>query len=252
MRSFLYAILVALTTSGIGSSTWADENEAKAIVDQAIHATGGEAKLSKAKAITWKTKGTLRFGDNENKYTAHATLAGLDKFRQEFEGEFGGNQVKGVVVLNGNRAWRKFGDMSMTLDADAVANEKRSAYLQAIGAVTLLPLKSADFQIAAASEEKVGDADAVGIKVMAADGKDFKIFFDKTSKLPVKVVANVRGFGGDEFSQETVYSDFKDFDGIKKATKIQAKRNGQVFLDAELIEFKTLDEVAADAFEEPK
>jgi len=252
MRSFLYAILVALTTSGIGSSTWADENEAKAIVDQAIHATGGEAKLSKAKAITWKTKGTLRFGDNENKYTAHATLAGLDKFRQEFEGEFGGNQVKGVVVLNGNRAWRKFGDMSMTLDADAVANEKRSAYLQAIGAVTLLPLKSADFQIAAASEEKVGDADAVGIKVTAADGKDFKIFFDKTSKLPVKVVANVRGFGGDEFSQETVYSDFKDFDGIKKATKIQAKRNGQVFLDAELIEFKTLDEVAADAFEEPK
>jgi hypothetical protein len=252
MRSLLPAILVAFMASGIGSPTRADENEAKAIVDQAIHATGGEAKLSKAKALAWKTKGTLRFGDNENKYTANATLAGLDKFRQEFEGEFGGNQVKGVVVLNGNRAWRKFGDMSMTLDADAVANEKRSAYLQAIGAVTLLPLKSADFQIAAAGEEKVGDADAAGIKVTAADGKDFKIFFDKASKLPVKVVAKVRGFGGDEFTQETIYSDFKDFDGIKKATKIQAKRNGQVFLDAELIEFKTLDEVAADAFEEPK
>jgi outer membrane lipoprotein-sorting protein len=252
MRSILPVILVALTASGIVSPTQADEKQAQAIVDQAIQASGGEAKLSKAKALAWKTKGTLHFGDNESKYTAQATLAGLDKFRQEFEGEFGGNPVKGVVVLNGNQGWRKFGETSMQLDADAAANEKRTVYLQAIGAATLLPLKSADFRIEAAGDEKVGDADAAGIKVTAGDGKDFKIFFDKESKLPVKVVARVRGFDGSEFTQETIYSDFKDFDGIKKATKIQSTRDGQVFLEAELIEFKTLNEVAPDAFAEPK
>ena len=68
----------------------------------------------------------------------------------------------------------------------------------------------------------------------------------------MKLLANVRGFGGDEFIQESTYSDFKDFDGIKKATKIESKRNGETFLEAELVEFKVLSEVDAGLFEEPK
>ena len=33
--------------------------------------------------------------------------------------------------------------------------------------------------------------------------KDFKLFFDKESGLPVKLVATVVGFDGNEFTQET-------------------------------------------------
>ncbi|HVA49773.1 MAG TPA: hypothetical protein VNH11_25625 [Pirellulales bacterium] len=253
MRTNLCASLLTLFVCGLApSARSADDNDAKALVDKAIQALGGEARLSAAKALTWKTKGKLRFGDNENNYTTHATMAGLDRFRQEFDGEFGGNPVKGVVVLNGGRAWRKFGDTSMELEGDALANEKRSVYLQAIAAATLLPLKTPEFKVEPAGEEKVGDADAVAIKVTAPDGNDFKLLFDKTSHLPVKVVAKVRGFGGDEFTQETTYSDFKDFDGIKKATNVAAKRDGRTFLEAELTDFKVLDQVDPETFAEPK
>ncbi len=98
----------------------------------------------------------------------------------------------------------------------------------------------------------MNDADAVVTKVTGPDGKDFKLFFDKKNHLPVKAIASVRSFNGEEFTQETTYSDFKEFGGIKKATKHEAKRDGNTFVDAEIIEFKALDKVDPGIFAEPK
>ena len=66
-----------------------------------------------------------------------------DHFRQEFEGEFNNNKVKGVTVLSGDKDWRKFGDMGMELDKDGVANQKRGTvyamtYASAMGITTHL------------------------------------------------------------------------------------------------------------------
>ena len=79
-----------------------------------------------------------------------------------------------------------------------------------------------------------------------------KLYFDKESGLPVKLIAKVIGFGGDEFTQETSYSNYKDFDGAKKATKISAKRDGEKFVEQEITEFKVLDKAPSETFVEPK
>ena len=85
------------------------------------------------------------------------------------------------------------------------------------------------------------------------DGKDFTLYFDKESGLPVKLVAKVVGFRGDEYTQETTYRDYKDFDGIKKATKIEANATARsVPVNFEITEFKVLDKVDAKTFTEPK
>ena len=83
------------------------------------------------------------------------------------------------------------------------------------------------------------------------DGKEFTLYFDKESGLPVKLVAKVVGFGGEEFTQETTYKDYKDFDGIKKATKVDSKRDGEDFTKSEVTEFKVLEKVDPKAFSEP-
>lgn len=226
-------------------------DDAIAIVDKAIAAAGGEAKLKAAKGAAWKTKGKIVFGDNESEFTGSATSSGLDHFRQEFEGDFGGNKVQGVTVLAGDKGWRKFGENSLEMDAQAVANEKRSVILQIVPAL-LVPLKSNDFKLEAAGEQKIGDADAVSVKATGPDGKDFTIYFDKKSGLPIKLSAKVVGFGGEEYTQETLYSQYKEFGGVKKATKVEAKRDGQRFLEAETTEFKLLDKVDDATFAEPK
>ena len=123
---------------------------------------------------------------------AQSTVQGLDHYRSEFEGEFDGNTVKGVTVLNGEKGWRNFGD-THGMDEDGVANEKRTIYLAVVPA-TLVPLKGKEFKIEPAGEEKVGDKPAVAIKVTGPDGKDFKLFFDKESGLPVRLEAKVVGF----------------------------------------------------------
>ena len=86
----------------------------------------------------------------------------------------------------------------------------------------------------------------------APDGKDFTLSFDKESGLPVKLVAKVRGFHGEEFTQEMTFGDFTDYDGIKRAKKVETKRDGETFVKVELIEFKTIEKVDTKAFAKPE
>ena len=249
MTRFFCAAAVVFSLTGAGLAQ--DTKDAAAVVDKAIKAVGGEEKLSKAKAVHWKADAKFRFGENENEGKSEATVQGLDHARRIFEGDFGGNQFRAVTVVAGDKGWRKFGDNPTELEGDELANEKRRNYLNVIP-MTVAPLKSKGFKLAAAGEEKVGGKAAIGVKVTPPDGKDFTIYFDKESGLPVKLVADVVGFNGDEFTQETLFSDYKELDGVKVATKSESKRDGQTFLESKVTEFKLLDKVDAKTFTEPE
>ena len=224
----------------------AADGDAKAILDKAIKAIGGEEKLAKAEAFSWKAKGTVNFGGNESDSTEEVTIKGLDHLHREF----GNDQFHMTVVLAGDKGWRKFGDNSTELEGDGLGHEKRRVYLQVIP-ITLVGLNGKGFKYEAGGEEKVGDKSAAILKVTGPDGKDFTISFDKESGLPVKVAGKVF-FRDEESDLETTLGDYKDFDGIKKATKIEVKRNGESFQKMEVTEFKVLDKVDAEAFTEPK
>ncbi len=225
----------------------ADDQEVKSILDKAMKAMGGEEKLGKVEAFSWKSNGVVVFNGNENESKNDVTVKGLDHYRREF----GNDQFHGMVVVSGEKGWRKFGDNSNNLEGDNLANEKRGIYLHVIP-ITLVPLRDKGFKVEAAGEEKVGNKPAAILKITGPDGKDFTLSFDKESGLPVKQVARVVGFQGQEHNQETTFADYKEFDGIKKATKIEVKRDGEKFQTFDLTEFKVLDKVEPEAFTEPK
>ena len=60
------------------------------------------------------------------------------------------------------------------------------------------------------------------------------------------------GSGTRKANIETTFGDYKDFGGIKKATKIEVKRDGEPFQKMEVTEFKVLDKVDPETFTEPK
>jgi hypothetical protein len=251
MKRFSLEMLVVICFIALAPTAQADEAGVTAVLDKAIKALGGEAKLTKAGAYFRKGKGSITLGGNESDITSESTIQGLDHYRNEFEGEFNGNKVRGVVVLNGDRGWRKFGDNKSELNADAAANEKRNLYLQAVP-ILVVPLKGNGFKVESAADDKVADKPASVLKVTGPDGKDFTLYFDRESGLPVKLTATVAGFQGQQFTQETTYGDYKDFDGIKRATKVESKRNGENFLKQEISEFKVLDKVDPKTFAEPE
>jgi hypothetical protein len=239
----LAALLLVVT----GPARTEEGGDAKAVIDKAIKALGGEDKLAKAfKGSTWKTKGTISFNGNDTEMTTEATVQGLDHYKLKFVGSFG----EGAVAVAGDKGAVNFGGMENEMDKDRLANEKRNMYLAAVGAF-VVPLKEKGFKTEAIPEEKVGDKPAVGFKVTAPDGKDFKIYFDKETGLPVKSVAKVLNFGGQEVTQETVYSNYKEMGGIKKATKTSSKHDGEKFIESEITEFKILDKVDPKIFEKP-
>jgi hypothetical protein len=243
--------LAACLLAGCCRLARADDAEAKAIIDKAIKALGGEEKLGKLKAYTFNAKCTASAGEGRDDicFTFQETVQGLDHRRIEKEVELGGVTYKGVTILAGDKGWRQIRTKTTELDKDDVAAEKRSLYLDALPA-TLLPLKDKAFKLEAAGEQKVGGQPAVGVKATGPDGKDFTLFFDKESGLPVKLAWVFRDFGQD--GRETTFADYKDFDGVKKATKIETKCDGEKYLSVQLTEFKVLDIVDPKTFEEPK
>lgn len=249
MNGFLRPLLglaaaLALSTAAAGARA----QDANAVVEKGIKALGGEEALSKIKAATWKTKTTITFNGNENQATTTTTVQGLDHFRQELDGEFNGNAFRAVTVLNGDKGSRSFGGNQQELDKDALANQKRTVYLTLIP-MTLVQLKRKDFKLESAPDETVDGKPAAGVKVTGPDGKDFKLYFDKESGLPVRMVAKVAGFMGNEFTQETTFSDYKDVAGVRKAMRIVSKRDGQPFMTQQITEFKLLDTVDPKTFE---
>jgi hypothetical protein len=252
MKSVMGAVLAAFCGVSLGGPAGAEgDTGSLAIFDKAVKAMGGEEKLAKVKAVSWKAKGTIRFGDNESKFTSTTTVQDLDHFRREFEGDFGGNMFKAVTVVSGGKGWRKFGDNAMDLDEGALANEKRTMYLQIVPA-TLLPLRGKGFKVATAGEEKVDGKAALAVKATGPDGKDFTVYFDKKTSLPVRVVAKVVGFMKDEYVQETNLGNYKDFGGIQRATKIENKRDGDAFMTQEITDFQILSKVDPKLFAQPE
>jgi hypothetical protein len=251
MRQLLLATLAAATACVLPHpAPGVDARDTRAILDKAIKAMGGEQNLGRVKAFTARARGKLNFGGMTTDFTVESTVSGLDHVRSVFSGEFSGNKVEIVTVVDGNNGWRSFMGSVSDLDKESLANEKRSIYLQVVP-ITILPLLGNDFHTEPAGEEKVDGKPAVGIKVKGPDGKEFTLYFDKETGLPAKEVAKVVDIMGNEFTQEIVYGGYKELGGIKKATRSDIKRDGESFLDAELTEFKVLPRVDPKTFAKP-
>lgn len=251
MKRFLTVIAVALSIGGTaGFVRAADAGDASTVVDKAIEAMGGAAKLGKVHATHVKTRGTITIEGNQSPFSGQSTAQGFDHYHLEFGLEIGGNKVEGCTVIDGDKGWRKFGDNVMPVQGDALKGEKRGLYLQ-IAAGNPAVLKGNGFKLLKTMNDTVDGKPVVGVEATGPDGKEFTIFFDKASGLPAKLKATVMSFAGDEVKQETTYSNYKDFAGIK-ATKSVTKRDGEPFLTQELVEFKVLDKADPKLFEEPK
>ena len=229
---------------------------ADAIINKGIKALGGEARLAKARATTSKIKGTFISGENASEFKVEQTTDGLDRMRSMFEGDFGGHKFTATTVIDGDKGWRKEGEMEvMVLEGEQLADEKWGHFSQTI-ALTLVPLKgkSLAFKTEAVGDEKVGEKPAAGVKVTGPHDKDFTIYFDKETGLPVKIVAVLPDpkSVSQEFTQETYFSDYKDYSGIKRAKKVEIKRDGQTFIKIELVDVQVLEKVDDKTFAKPE
>jgi len=116
---------------------------------------------------------------------------------------------------------------------------------------TLVPLKGKGFKLAALGEVK--GKDALGVRISHKGHRDVSIYFDKSSGLPAKietVVKNVES-SDKEIQQEEYESNYKEFDGVKHATKAELMRDGKRFVEIEFSEIRPTEKVDASLFARP-
>jgi hypothetical protein len=245
MSSARLLVWAGLLCGIIVTSARAEEkNEAAAIIDKAIKATGGADKLAKAKAVTWKEKGTYYGQGNGLAYTGNYASQGADQWRMEIVDVF-------TMVVNGDKGWTKTANGTEDMTKEQLAETKEGAYSGWI--TSLVPLKEKEFKLSLLGEIKVDDKPAVGVRVSSKGHRDVNLYFDKDRGLLVKSSMQVKSQEneGKEMSQEVFYTDYKELDGIKVPHKVVVKRDGKDYVVAETIEMKRSEKLDASVFAKP-
>ena len=245
-------VCLAVSLVFVGGAACADEQaDARAIIDKAIKAAGGEENLAKYKAETFKGKGKYYGMGAGMDYTGDWTVQHPDKMRFQIEVAVGDMKFTFVRVVNGDKVWSKTGDNAVEVDdKDQVNEAKEGGY---VGSVTdLLPLKDKEFQFALLGESEVDGAKVVGIKVSHKGHRDVELYFDKAKGLLIKSATTVKDdMTGQEARQEVFYSDYKEVSGTQRPMKVVINRDGKSFVDMEVTERQLHEKLDDSVFGKP-
>jgi hypothetical protein len=249
MRSLVCGSLMVCLHLTCAAVARADEkDEAKAVIDKALKAMGGEAKVAKLKAGTWKATLTASEGGNDVSVVSDGTWQGKDQYHINGEATFGGRTESAMFVINGDKGWGKHNDR-VDEAKDELPLIKNGLY--AMRAPQLLPeFKGKDSKLSHLGEVKVNDKPAVGVSVAHKDFKDISVFFDTESGLPVKTEIHLTDPRGKEITVEFFYSDYKEMEGIKHPTKLLIKFDNKE-AKMEVSEIKAKDKVDDSEFAKP-
>ncbi len=226
-RLVCLAAAVALALAGAARAD--EQADLKKVIDKAIKAAGGEEKLAKYKAETFKGKGKFYgMGDGVD-YTGDWAIQRPDKMRVEIKsGDFTFTRV-----VNGGKVWVKLGDSAMQVeDKDQIAEAKENMYAEWVS--SLVPLvKEKGFTLAALGDAKVDGKAAVGVRVSSKGHRDVNLFFDKDKGLLVKAEYVVKDpmAGDKEQTQETLLSNYKEVSGVQKPMKVVINRDGKKYVE---------------------
>ncbi|MBX9585175.1 MAG: hypothetical protein K2X87_33125 [Gemmataceae bacterium] len=254
MSHVRYAALAVGLVVAAGAPARADEADAKAakaLVDKAIKAHGGADNLAKFTAYTAKFKGTFHGMGMAIPMTGEIATQGADKVKVALQIEAGGQTFAIVNVFAGDKGWLKVADQVMEMSADQLAEAKEQTHAGWVA--SLVPLiKGTGYTLATTGEQLVNDKPALGVKVTAKGHRDVTVYFDKESGLVAKHEVMMKDEGtGQEVTEETFPTDYKDQNGTKQAAKTTTKRDGKLYMEAELTELQLLDKVDPGTFAKP-
>jgi hypothetical protein len=236
----------------VGAPARADDAKAaRALVDKAIKAQGGADNLAKYKGSVASFKGTFYGMGMELPMTGVITTMGVDKFKADIMVEAGGMKIQIVNVVNGDKGWSKVGANTTEMDKDMLTQAKEKTYAE--GVASLVPLiDGKGYTLAPTGEFLVGEKKALGVKVTSKGRRDVDLYFDKETGLVVQYEFKVKDEGSGQEVTETSYpSEYKDVRGVKLAKKFTVKRDGKLYLEIEMTDIELHDKLDASVFDKP-
>jgi hypothetical protein len=233
-----------------GTTVQAEDKDLQALVDKAIQATGGVKALTRYKGHSAEDRGTYHGMGFPIPYTSSSYYLAPDKVRVEIDAKAGDDAIKFVRVINGVKGWMRINAMTQELGKEEMAEEREQMHA---GRLTqLVPLKNKGMKLSSLGESKVGDRDAIGIRVETRGYRPVNLHFDKKTHLLLKTEQQVKNIqAGSEHNQVTLFSDYKKVMGIQTPHKITMTRDGKPYVESIVTKITYAETLDDDLFQKP-
>lgn len=247
------ALGLSLTSLCFVGTAYSDEQtQAQRIISDAIQAVGGEAKLARFKAATWKSKGTLRIGDTISEFESDWAVHGSNQFRKAKTHTENGRESKTILVLNGDQAWFQRDNQRVVSFSGGQLTPARSENYTHWLALRLDIGKTARLSLLPGAE--VDGRPALGVKVRDKGVPEVDLYFDKGTSLLTRMDTYITKSGTEAATETRVFRDYKETDGIKYASKVDwtGKNNRDLAVQREKrYDFKVHEELDGTLFAKP-
>lgn len=245
------ACFLAPLAGAAGSRAADDRPEARAVVDRALKAMGGEAKLARFRAATWNATGAYHGVGPTVDYRGLWIVHPPYRVRISITGDSRGQKFTRLLVINGDKGWVKLNDSLEVLDPATLLEERER--LHANWVASLLPLKSKEFELSLLEEKRIGDRIASGVKVVHSGHRDVSLYFDKQSGLLLQSESRIKDPRGTrDVVQEVRYSDYREVQGLLRAWKIVVSWDQKKQAEAVLSDYQALEKAEDSDFSKPE
>jgi hypothetical protein len=245
-----FAAITAIITLMVPPLDGGAGDDARAIITAAIKAHGGADRVAKLQSVRMKTKGTLTANNQSADFTAEFITKLPDRGKMVMALDLNMNQIDVVQVHSGKQAWWSINGQTQELEGDKLAEQQARTHTNRVCSLTPL-LGDKAFALSPLGETKIEDRPARGVRVVMKGQPDVSLFFDKDNGLLVKVERRGQDLAQNDVLRETFYSDYKDYDGVKQASKMVVRHDGQRYLEMEITELQFPEMIGDEEFARP-
>jgi hypothetical protein len=241
--------VVAILATGLAAAA---DDKARAVVERAIKAHGGEDNLKKLRAVRIKVEGTMTLapGQPALAFTLEDTWQMPGRYRSSSRFRLMDMDITQTQVIDGETGWAQVNGRTQDMPKEALAEMREQKYAEDFDRLGFLGDKALEFS--ALDEAKVNGQPAAVVRVQAKGHRDVKLYFDTANGLLVKRDHDVQDPAtGDLVTQEVVFADFRDKGGTQHWTTITVLRAGKKVIEAKLKELEFLDKVDPKVFAKP-
>jgi hypothetical protein len=220
------------------------------VVLRAVKAQGGADALAKFQAGVVRYKGTFHLGDDLVSFDGVRTFQLPDRRRIETVSESRGRPFRYVETFDGDKGYVVLSGEVQSMAREQLAETREQLNEAAVASLT--PLLGKGYALTLLGAAKVGDREAVGVRVSRKGRGDVDLFFDKKDGLLLQSVRRARDpLAEQEYTSETFYRDYRKVGDALTAHRTEVRRDGIVAVEAETTELKTEAKPDAAVFGKP-
>jgi acetyl esterase/lipase len=226
-------------------------DDARTILEKAIKAHGGQAKLAKLKTMTAKAQGTVHLAEADIPFTQEIVWQWPDRLKSVVTRGTEKPAVQ-VEVIAGDDGWTSRDGKAGSVSAVKQDELRTQAYLRRVLLLTPL-LQDNIYELSSLEELRIHDRPAAGIRVRCPGEHDVKLYFDTDTGRLAKIERRVHDDAGKkELLQEEFFTDYQDIEGVPTAMKQLWRRDGKKSLEMTFSEVHYPDRLDAAPFADPR